>query len=76
MILMNDNNPREEIAKIFANCEDPMDTAVKWAQNIAASKEMNPNKDKIVFIRELRREEPSLDLKTATYLARMTARVS
>lgn len=76
MRLMNNNNPKEEIAKIFANYEDPMDTAVKWAQNIAASKEMNPNKDKIVFIRELRREEPSLDLKTATYLARMTARVS
>lgn len=73
---MNNNNPREEIAKIFANCEDPMGTAVKWAQNIAASKEMNPNKDKIVFIRELRREEPSLDLKTATYLAQMTARIS
>ncbi|KJY53293.1 hypothetical protein [Bifidobacterium coryneforme] len=76
MILMNDKNPREEIAKIFANCGDPMDAAVKWAQNIAASQEINPNKDKIVFIRELRREEPSLDLKTATYLARMTARVS
>ena len=76
MILMNDKNPREEIAKIFANCGDPMDAAVKWAQNIAASQEINPNKDKIVFIRELRRAEPSLDLKTATYLARMTARVS
>lgn len=76
MILMNDKNPREEIAKIFATCGDPMDAAVKWAQNIAASQEINPNKDKIVFIRELRREEPSLDLKTATYLARMTARVS
>lgn len=76
MILMNDKNPREEIAKIFANCGDPMDAAVKWAQNIAESQKINPNKDKIVFIRELRREEPSLDLKTATYLAWMTARVS
>lgn len=74
--LLNDINPKDEVTKIFASCEDPMGAAVKWAQNIATSKEIDPNKDQIVFIRELRRAEPSLNLKSATYLAQMTARAS
>lgn len=74
MSLLNDNNPKVEITAIFANYEDPMDAAVKWAQNIASSNEIDPNKDQVMFIRELRRAEPSLGLKAVTYLAQMAAR--
>ena len=74
MSLTNDNNPRVEVTMIFADCEDPMATAVEWAQNIATSRGIDPSKDQVVFIRELRRAEPSLSLKSAVYLAQMTAR--
>ena len=76
MSLTNDNNPRVEVTMIFADCEDPMATAVEWAQNIATSRGIDPSKDQVVFIRELRRAEPSLSLKSAVYLAQMTARAS
>lgn len=74
MSLTNDNNPRVEITMIFADCEDPMPAAVEWAQSIATSRGIDPSKDQVVFIRELRRAEPSLSLKSAVYLAHMTAR--
>ena len=76
MSWLNDNNPKSEVTKIFANCKDPMDAAVEWAQKIAASRGIDLSKDQVVFIRELRRAEPSLDLKSATYLAQMTAKAS
>lgn len=74
MSLTNDNNPRVEVTMIFADCEDPMATAVEWAQSIATSRGIDPSKDQVVFIHELRRAEPSLGLKSAVYLAQMTAR--
>ena len=73
MSLTNDNNPRVEVTMIFADCEDPMAAAVEWAQSIATSRGIDPSKDQVVFIRELRRAEPSLSLKSAVYLAQMTA---
>lgn len=76
MSLTNDNNPRIEVTMIFADCKDPMAAAVKWAQSIATSEEIDPSKDQVVFIRELRRAEPSLSLKSAVYLAQVTARTS
>ncbi|WLT09987.1 hypothetical protein [Bifidobacterium asteroides] len=72
MSLTNDKNPRVEVTKIFADYEHPMTAAVEWAQSIATSRGINPSKDQVVFIRELRREEPSLSLKSAVYLAQMT----
>lgn len=74
MSLTNDNNPRVEVTTIFAGYEDPMAAAVEWAQIIATSRGIDPSKDQVVFIRELRRAEPSLSLKSAVYLAQMTAR--
>ena len=76
MSLTNDNNPRVEVTMIFADSEDPMAAAVEWAQSIAASGKVDPSKDQVVFIRELRRAEPSLSLKSAVYLAQVTARAS
>ena len=76
MSLTNDNNPRVEVTMIFADCEDPMAAAVEWAQSIATSRGIDPSKDQVVFIRELRRAEPSLSLKSAVYLAQVTARAS
>lgn len=74
MSWLNDKNPKSEITKIFADSEDPMAAAVKWAQDIAASEKIDPSKNQVAFIRELRRAEPSLDLKSATYLAEITAK--
>ena len=74
MSLTNDNNPRVEVTMIFAGYEDPMAAAVEWAQSIATSRGIDPSKNQVVFIRELRRAEPSLSLKSAVYLAQMTAR--
>ena len=76
MSWLNDKNPKSEVTQIFADCKDPMLAAVQWAQNIAASGGMDPIKDQLAFIRELRRAEPSLDLKSAVYLAQMTAQAS
>ena len=76
MSLTNDINPRVEVTMIFADYEDPMAAAVEWAQSIATSRGIDPYKDQVVLIRELRSAEPSLSLKSAVYLAQMTARAS
>ena len=47
MSLTNDNNPRIEVTMIFADCKDPMAAAVKWAQSIATSEEIDPSKDQV-----------------------------
>jgi len=55
-----DKNPRAELAVLFAKEDEPMEAAIDWARSV----------------RELRRTELNLDLKTATYLAEQTAKAA
>ncbi|MDO5025509.1 MAG: hypothetical protein Q4E03_03200 [Trueperella sp.] len=76
MSWLNNKNPRTEIENLFAQSKNPMNQAITWAKSIAQAEGLDPVKNQIQLIRELRRAEPSLDLKAATYLATETAKAS
>ncbi len=77
----------ERAAKIFGDREDPRhrlvelfggevpeggqppETAMRWAAAVAS-----PEHDEVVVVRDLRRAEPRLTLRAATFLARHIAR--
>ena len=69
----SDKNPRAELAVLFAKEDEPMEAAIDWARSVA---DLDPAKDEVQLIRELRRTELNLDLKTATYLAEQTAKAA
>ena len=74
--LAADKNPRAELAVLFAKADEPMEAAIDWARSVADKAGLNPAKDEVQLIRELRRTELNLDLKTATYLAEQTAKAA
>lgn len=76
MSWLNDKNPRTEVVNLFSQSENPISEAITWAKSVAQAEGLDPVKNQIQLIRELRRAEPSLDLKAATYLAEETAKAS
>lgn len=69
MSWINDKNPKVELIKLFSESDNPIEAALAWARNVAQTAELDLKKDQIKFIREIRRADPSMDLKVATYLA-------
>ena len=53
-----------------------MEAAIDWARSVADKAGLDPAKDEVQLIRELRRTELNLDLKTATYLTEQTAKAA
>ena len=72
----SDKNPRAELAVLFAKEDGPMEGALALARSVADKAGLEPAKDEVQLIRELRRTELNLDLKTATYLAEQTAKAA
>ena len=72
----SDKNPRAELAVLFAKEDEPMEAAIDRARSVADKAGLDPAKDEVQLIRELRRTELNLDLKTATYLAEQTAKAA
>ena len=72
-LLFNNKNPRDEVIGLFAQSADPMASAVEWAYSVSANAGLDPVKDQVQLIKELRLQEPSLDLKAARYLAEKVA---
>lgn len=72
----SDKNPRAELAVLFAKEDEPMEAAIDWARSVADKAGLDSAKDEVQLIRELRRTELNLDLKTATYLAEQTAKAA
>ena len=68
MSLTNDTNPRLTVRKLFEQASDPDLAAVEWARSVANEAGLAPDSDSVRVIRELRRADTGLDLKTATYI--------
>lgn len=73
MSWINYKNPKVELINLFSDSDNPMGTALAWANNVAQTAKLDLRKDQVRFIREIRRADPSMDLKVATYLARKAA---
>ena len=72
----SDKNTRAELAVLFVKADEPMEAAIDWARSVADKAGLDPAKDEVQLIRELRRTELNPDLKTATYLAEQTAKAA
>ena len=68
MSFTNDTNPRLTVRKLVEQASDPDLAAVEWARSVANDAGLAPDADSVRVIRELRRADTALDLKTATYI--------
>ena len=67
------DNPRLIVREIFSDNDDPDRAAVEWVNGVARDKGLDPGKDQLVLIREVRRSDRSLGLEVATYLVQAAA---
>lgn len=62
-------DPRARLVELFGGempaAGQPPETALRWARAVSS-----PEHDEIVVVRDLRRAEPRLTLRAATFLAR------
>lgn len=75
-LFMNKKNSQIELMELFAEFKDPMRAAIDWANSIAQQAGIDPERDQILLIREIRKANRAMNLKVATYLAGETARAS
>lgn len=69
-------NSRLVVRKLFAEHSNPDQAALLWTRSVADSNELNPATDQLRLIRELRKEDSSLNLEVATFLAEEAAKAS
>lgn len=66
-------DPRARLVELFGGempaGGQPPEPALRWARAVSS-----PDDDEVVVVRDLRRAEPRLTLRTATYLARHLTR--
>lgn len=62
-------NPRLVVREVFAGHSDPDRAAVVWSQSVANDRGLDPRKDQLRLIRELRKRDSSLSLTSATFMA-------
>ena len=75
MNLINHTNPRLTVRKLFEKANDPDLAAIEWARSVVNDAGLAPDSDTVRVIRELRRADTGLDLKTATYIGQQLAAV-
>lgn len=71
---LNLEDPKKELARIFARSKDPMREAIDWGNSLAQNAGINPVDDQILLIREIRKAESRMNLKVATYLSNEIAK--
>lgn len=70
LVFGDSSNPLEDIKSIFYNDPDPLEAAVAWAKGVLQRAGLDSKKNPVSSIKELRKQEPALSLKTATYLVK------
>ncbi len=73
-ILGDEEDPRARLVELFGGempaAGQPPEPALSWARTVSSGE-----RDEVVVVRDLRRAEPRLTLRAATFLARHLARV-
>ena len=70
MLFGDRKNPIDDLRSIFYKTEDPVEAAMDWGREVLETRDINPTKNPMKAIKELREKEPALGLKSATYLVK------
>lgn len=66
-------NPRLIVRELFSKHEDPDEADLSWSKSVAVQNGLDPERNQVRLIRELRKADPSLSLEVATFMAKEAA---